>query len=184
MLYIEIFLTFFKIGLFSIGGGLATLPYLQELIDKKAWINSKELLNMIAISESTPGPIGINVATYIGHNTLGIFGGIVSTLGLITPSIIIIIIIAHYFAKFSEEDLVKSAFTGIRPAVTGLIAAAGFNVASIALLKTGAIGSLINKIHIGGLLLFIFMVFVIYKYKKHPLLYILFAALIGLIFKF
>src|SRR5690625_626628 len=126
MIFIKLYLVFFKIGLFGIGGGLATLPFLQEIVHKYGWITSEELLNMIAISESTPGPIGINAATFVGHNTVGTFGGLIATLGLITPSIIIIIIIAHYFAKFSEEPIVEAAFQGIRPAVTGLIGAAGF----------------------------------------------------------
>src|SRR5699024_7366077 len=109
MIYINLFLIFFKIGLFSIGGGLATLPFLQELANNYNWISSEELIDMIAISESTPGPIGINTATFVGYKAAGIFGGIVTTLGIVTPSIIIIIIIAHYFKRFNEKPLVQGA---------------------------------------------------------------------------
>ncbi len=126
---------------------------------------------MIAISESTPGPIGINTATFVGHNTAGILGGIIATLGIITPSIIIIIIIAHYFSKFSEEHIVKSAFYGIRPAVTGLIGgAAGFEVAKIAMFNLDIYMKTNKFIHLldfKSLLLFGIILFLIRKYKKN-----------------
>lgn len=187
MTFLKLYFVFFKIGLFSVGGGLATLPFLQEIVNKYGWITSEELLNMIAISESTPGPIGINTATFVGHNTAGILGGIIATLGIITPSIIIIIIIAHYFSKFSEEHIVKSAFYGIRPAVAGLIGAAGFEVAKIAIfnldryMKTNKI---IHLFDFRSLLLFGIILFLIKKYKKHPIVYLIIGAVIGIIFKF
>jgi chromate transporter len=129
MIFITLFLEFFKVGLFALGGGLAALPFLQDLIVKYGWMTAEELLNMIAISESTPGAIGINTATFIGYNTAGIPGGITATAGLAAPSIIIIVIIAHYFRKFNQHPLVESAFSGIRPAVAGLIASAAFELA-------------------------------------------------------
>ena len=112
MIYIILFLEFFKIGLFSVGGGLATLPFLKELIDKYGWISQDELLNMIAISESTPGPIGINTATYVGYQVSGVLGGIIAVAGIVAPALLIIIVIAHYFDKFYERPLVKGAFYG------------------------------------------------------------------------
>src|SRR6056297_2898243 len=129
MIYLILFLEFFKVGLFALGGGLAALPFLQELITKYGWMTSAELLNMIAVSESTPGAIGINTATFIGYNTAFIPGSITATAGLAAPSIIIIVIIAHYFKRFNKHPLVESAFTGIRPAVAGLIASAAFELA-------------------------------------------------------
>lgn len=187
MLYLKLYLVFFKIGLFAVGGGLATLPFLQEIVSKYGWISSEELLNMIAISESTPGPIGINAATFVGHNTAGIFGGVLATLGLVTPSIIIIIIIAHYFARFSEEPLVQSAFSGIRPAVAGLIGAAGFEVAKIALFnleKYGITKNIRDIFQLKGIILFGLTLYLINKYNKHPIIYLLGAALIGIAFKY
>lgn len=187
MLYLKLYLVFFKIGLFAVGGGLATLPFLQEIVNKYGWITSQELLNMIAISESSPGPIGINAATFVGYNTAGIFGGVLATLGLITPSIIIIIIIAHYFGKFSEEPLVQSAFYGIRPAVTGLIGAAGFQVAKICLFninKYMASKNIRDIFDLKGLVLFGIILYLINKYNKHPVIYLLAAAIIGIAFKY
>lgn len=187
MIYLELFFTFFKIGLFSVGGGLATLPFLQELASKHAWISLEELINMIAISESTPGPIGVNVATFVGHTRAGLLGGLIATLGLITPSIIIILFIAHYFSKFSEKDIVQSAFYGIRPAVAGLIGAAGFEVAKLTLFNLD--GYLVHKnllefFNLKEILLFFIMLYLINKYNKHPIVYIIGAAVIGIVFKF
>ena len=116
-IYILLFLEFFKTGLFSIGGGLATLPFLYDIADKYPWFDRAVLADMIAVSESTPGPIGINMATYVGYETGGILGGILATVALVLPSVIIIIIIAKFLNKFNENKIVKSAFYGLRPAV-------------------------------------------------------------------
>lgn len=187
MIYLKLFFTFFKIGLFSIGGGLATLPFLQDLANNEAWLTSKELIDMIAISESTPGPIGINTATFVGYKAAGLLGGIITTLGIITPSIIIIILIAHYFKRFNEKPLVQGAFLGIRPAVTGLIASVCFQVIKISILNFDNFkvsGNILNLINFKETLLFIVIFYLIYKYKKHPILYLVGAAFIGIIFKF
>lgn len=187
MIYLSLFLEFFKVGLFALGGGLAALPFLQDLIVKYGWMTSQELLNMIAISESTPGAIGINTATFIGYNTAGIFGGIIATFGLAAPSVIIITIIAHYFTKFNQHPLVKSAFSGIRPAVAGLIASAAFELARGGLFTLKALeldNALLNLFDFKSLLLLLIIFTAIRKLKKHPIVYIIAAALIGIIFKF
>lgn len=192
MIYLKLYLEFFKIGLFAVGGGLATLPFIKQLGEKYAWITQKQILDMIAISESTPGPIGINAATFVGNITAGILGGIAATLGVITPSIIIILLIAHYFTKFSETLVVKSAFTGIRPAVTGLIAAVGFEVAKISMFNIDEYKT-ISKVlsakvllllNIKAIILFGIIMFLINKYNKHPITYLIGSAIIGIIFKF
>ncbi|MEG0710936.1 MAG: chromate transporter, partial [Niameybacter sp.] len=100
LIYMQLFFEFFRIGLFALGGGLATIPFLEQLIDKYGWITSADLLDLIAIAESTPGPIGVNAATYVGFHVEGLLGSLIAVLGLVTPSVIIIIIIAHFFAKF------------------------------------------------------------------------------------
>ena len=187
MIYIILFLEFFKVGLFALGGGLAALPFLQELIVKYGWITSEELLNMIAVSESTPGAIGINTATFIGYNTAGIPGGVIATIGLAAPSIIIISIIAHYFKEFNNHPLVKSAFVGIRPAVAGLIASAAFQLSRGQIFHLNELSTdleILNFIDLKGIILFLAVFLAIRKFKKHPIIYILTAALIGIIFKF
>lgn len=171
-----LFVEFFRIGLFAVGGGLATIPFLQELTTKYDWITSQDLLDIIAIAEATPGPIGINAATYVGYKLEGVIGGIFAVLGIVTPSIIVIIIIAHFFAKFKEQQVVKNVFWGIRPMVAGLIGAAGFEVAKVALFVDRAINVK------AWLLLGIFLV-LITKWEKHPIIYILLGGLIGIILK-
>ncbi|TDO83409.1 chromate transporter [Halanaerobium saccharolyticum] len=187
MIYLILFLEFFKVGLFALGGGLAALPFLQDLIAKYGWMTAAELLNMIAISESTPGAIGINTATFIGNNTAGITGGIIATAGLAAPSIIIITIIAHYFESFNQHPLVKSAFSGIRPAVAGLIGSAAFELARGGIFNLNNLqlnNNLLQFFDFKSLLLLIIIFAAIRKFKKHPIFYIMAAALIGIIFKF
>lgn len=183
LLLLNVFWEFFKIGLFAVGGGPATIPFLFELSDKTGWFTNQELTNMIAISESTPGPIGLNMATYVGFQTLGLFGGIVSTFGLVLPSVIVIILIAKFMANFSSNPYVKKAFWGIRPAVTALIASAVVSMIKASLFvysetgMTPAIGSIIVCVVAFGLLQ-------IPKLKKlHPGLWIIVAAVIGVVFR-
>ena len=138
MIYLQLFFEFFKAGLFAIGGGLATIPFLTDIGQRTGWFTSGELANMIAISESTPGPMGVNMATYVGFHTGGIAGGVIATLGLGCPSILVILVIAGFLKKFRESRGVDAVFYGIRPASTALIAAALAEVCSIALLNLSA----------------------------------------------
>lgn len=187
MIHIALFLEFFKTGLFAIGGGLATLPFLQDISDKYDWFTSQELIDMIAISESTPGPIGINMATYVGYKTAHLLGSMIAVLGLVTPSVIIIVLIAHYYMKFSEQPIVQASFYGIRPAVAGLIGAAGFQVAKISLFNVSKYlqtQKVLNALNVKSLILFTAIVLLLNKYKIHPILVLLGTALIGVVFKF
>lgn len=186
-IYILLFLEFFKTGLFSIGGGLATLPFLYEMADKYPWFDRAMLADMIAVSESTPGPIGINMATYVGYETGGIFGGILATVALVLPSIIIIIIIAKFLNKFNENKMVKSAFYGLRPAVTALIATAGFEVLKISIFtfeKFAQSYNIVDIINIKSTVLFAGLFYITQRFKTHPLTIIATAAVVGIIFKF
>ena len=138
MILIRLFFEFFKAGLFAIGGGMATLPFLYNISDKTGWFTYGQLADMVAISESTPGPMGVNMATYVGFTTAGPVGAVIATLGLITPSIIVILIIAGFLKAFKTNKYVQNAFYGLRPASTGLIAAAGLSVLSLLLLHEDA----------------------------------------------
>ena len=121
MIYLNLFWTFFKIGLFTIGGGYAMIPLISSEVINNGWLNETQLLDFIAISESTPGPFAVNIATFVGSTVAGFFGAVCTTLGVILPSVIIIILIAYFFKKITEKTLVKDAFSGLRPAVVGLI---------------------------------------------------------------
>ena len=122
--FIDLFIEFFQIGLFAVGGGPATIPFLMDLPSRHDWYEVADVANMLAVSESTPGPIGINMATYAGYNAAGFAGGIFATLSLVLPSLIVIVLVAKILDKFSKNPYVKSAFHTIRPTVTALIATA------------------------------------------------------------
>ena len=132
MILLRLYYEFFKTGLFAVGGGLATLPFLQAMAESTGWFTTAQLADMIAVSESTPGPMGVNAATYVGFLTAGIPGALAATLGLITPSIIIILIIAAFLQAFRHNRYVENIFYGLRPASTGLIAASGLSVVAMA----------------------------------------------------
>ena len=197
MVFLLLFLEFFKTGLFAIGGGMATLPFLNELANKYPWFTIDDLSDMIAVSESTPGPIGVNMATYAGYTTgfneLGVLGGIlgafVATLGLVTPSVIIILIVAKILEKFQDSKLVKDAFYTLRPAVTALIAVAGISIINVSLLNwnvyntSGNIIDLFNIVAIIMFLVILCMQLFLKKVKLHPIVYIVAAAIVGIIFK-
>ena len=131
MIYLLLYIEFFKIGLFAVGGGLATLPFLYQLSFKTGWFGTAQIADMIAVSEITPGPLGINMATFAGFNAGGILGGIIATLGIVTPSVIIIIIVAGILQKFINNKYVQAAFTGLRPAVCALITIAVWEIVKV-----------------------------------------------------
>lgn len=175
---------FFKTGLFAIGGGPATIPFLMDMAEKYPWFSMQELSDMIAISESTPGPIGLNMATYAGFQTLGWFGGVFSTIALVFPSIVVIILIAKFLEGFQENRLVQAAFRGIRPAVTALIAAAVIQMIRVTLFAEEA-GKMTPRYPSILLCAIIFCLLQWKKMKKlHPAMWFLIAAAAGVVFRF
>ena len=188
MLYLKLFYEFFMTGLFAIGGGMATIPFLYDISDKTGWFTHQDLANMIAVSESTPGPIGVNMASYVGFITgmadggvgRGIIGAAIATFGLVTPSIIVILIVAAVLKSFRDNRYVNSAFYGLRPASTGLIAAAGMTVVMNCLFHTE--GTLNWK----GLILAAALWYFTNKCGKtkklHPIVFIGVSAVVGILF--
>lgn len=194
MILLTLAFEFFKTGLFAIGGGLATLPFLYDMFARYDWLDSSIIPDMIAISESTPGPIGVNMATYSGYNAgftvggmaLGILSGIFSTLFLVLPSVIVIIIVAQMLDRFKNSTLVDNAFKGLRPAVCGLIASAALSVFVSACLDIqlyNTTNKILSLFDIKALLLFAVLYVVNAKYKPHPIFIIIPAAVVGIIFK-
>jgi chromate transporter len=175
-----LFVEFFQIGLFSVGGGLATLPFLYRLADKYDWLTYQDIADMVAIAESTPGAIGVNMATYTGFRCAGIPGALTATLGLVIPSIIVILMVARVLQRFKESPLVKAVFSGLRPAAAGLVAAAGFGVIVLSLYN-GAAPVWYESLRLREALLFILLFLLIYKFKKHPVLYIAVAGIAGIL---
>ena len=189
MLYLRLFFEFFKTGLFAVGGGMATLPFMYDISDRTGWFTHAQLADMIAVSESTPGPIGVNMATYVGFATGGVPGAIVATLGVITPSVIVILIVARILKSFRENVYVDSAFYGLRPCSMAMIASAGLLVAKQAFINTDALSSFSSLGDVSALfsfkpLFFAALLWILMtKYKKHPIFYILLAGVIGIVFQ-
>ena len=188
MIFLQLFWEFFKTGLFSIGGGLATLPFLYEMGERTGWFTAQQVADMLAVSESTPGPIGVNMAVYTGYTSAGVFGSVCALVGLVMPSVIIIILVAAALKAFRSNFYVNGAFYGIRPASTGLIAAAGLTVAVQCMLHVenwqgwnrfwvvldwralalGAAVFIVSRLHP----------------RLHPIFLILGCAAIGIVFRF
>lgn len=187
MILLRLFFEFAKVGLFAVGGGLATIPFLQDMGTRTGWFTDVELTTMIAVSESTPGPMGVNMATYVGFEIFGLPGAVVATLGLIFPSIVVIIIIAGFLQKFRQSKAVDAVFYGLRPASTGcwppLVDAWLFQV----FLLVGGTAEHTFALHWPSIALAvaIFLCMQTKKLKKlHPIVFIAAAAVIGAIFQF
>ncbi len=196
-IYLRLFWEFFKTGLFAIGGGMATLPFLHDIGETTGWYTQAQLMNMLAVSESTPGPIGINMATYVGFTVAGVPGAVIATVGEVTPSIVIILIIAALLKNFRENRYVDAGFYGLRPASTGLIGASCVTVILEVLLctqVTTSSGSLLNGlswagvISVQGLILAAVLLVLTNLVKPtkglHPIFFILFSAVVGVVFHF
>ena len=190
-LYLRLFWEFFKTGLFAVGGGLATLPFMYDISDKTGWFTHSMLADMVAVSESTPGPIGVNMATYVGFVTGGVPGAVVATVGLVTPSVIVILLIARVLKAFRENQYVDAGFYGLRPCSIGLIAAAGVLVIKLALFNTelyASTGALLDLFNFKALILAAVLLVATRCIKKlkglHPIVFILASAVIGIVFSF
>ena len=202
MIYLRLFWEFFKTGLFAVGGGMATLPFLHDIGEATGWYTQADLMNMLAVSESTPGPIGINMATYVGYTVGGLPGAVVATLGEVTPSIIVILIVAALLKNFQENRYVNRAFYGLRPASTGLIGAAGVSVVLEVLTAVDVVSpetGIVNQFQLGadslaglfswpGLALAAVLVVLTNWVKPtkdlHPILFIAASAVVGVVFHF
>lgn len=190
-LYLRLFWEFFKTGLFAVGGGLATLPFMYDISDKTGWFTHSMLADMVAVSESTPGPIGVNMATYVGFVTGGVPGAVIATVGLVTPSVIVILLIARVLKAFRENQYVDAGFYGLRPCSIGLIAAAGVLVVKLALFNTelyASTGAIADLFNVKALILAAVLLAATRYIKKlkglHPIVFILASAVIGIVFSF
>lgn len=195
MIFLELYIRFFMVGLFAVGGGLATLPFLISMGETTGWFTSMDISNMVAVSESTPGPIGINMATYIGYQmgsglgnpVFGILGSIIATIGEVTPALIIIMIVSKMLMKFRDSKYVEYVFYGLRAASVGLIFAAWLGVVKIAFYNSEAItdaGNFLMAIDYKSIILSAVIFFLVTKFKKiHPIAVIALSAVVGIIFR-
>lgn len=192
MIYLELFLTFLTIGAFTFGGGYAMLPLIQNAVLEKGWLTESEIINFIAVSESTPGPFAINIATYVGmvtgraHGDMGLLGGFLgaacATLGVVVPSFIVILIVARIYKKFQESYVVKGCMTGLRPTVIGLIAGAVLTIGQTVFFPNGfGLASLDLYTIIVSLVICLIGIFLIFKKKVHPILLVVVSAVLGIV---
>lgn len=179
MIYLKLFLTFFKIGLFTFGGGYAMLPLIQSEVLKNEWMTAEEIINFIAVSESTPGPFAINCSTYVGTEMGGILGAACATLGVVLPSFIVILIVAKIFEKFKESRIVSGCMSGLKPAVIGLIGSAVINIASSVFVPNGFAEFSFGLTFILSLAIYLIMQVLILK-KVHPIIIICLSAVLGI----
>jgi len=181
---LNMFFAFFKVGLFTIGGGLVAIPIMQDYVIKYQWITQKDFVDMIAISQSTPGPIGINLATYVGASQYGLLGSIVVTMGMVLPSFIIITIVSKFLAHFNQNKWVKASLTSIRPIVVGIILSAGFFIAKVSFVNVESFmntGKWLDLIELKSFLVFLVFFGLMFKVEKHPILYIVAGGLVGVL---
>ena len=184
MILLELFLTCFKVGLFTIGGGAAIIPILQQEVVAKGWISMDEVLTYIAISESTPGPIAINMATFVGSSQAGLLGSLCATLGMVMPSFIIILIIAKFFSKFAENKYIKTVLVSIRPFVVGMILSAGIYL-MLSAVGVRALDSMAFDLR--GIILTAILAVIMFAYKKifkkpiPVIMFIVIAACVGML---
>lgn len=196
MMYLQLFWEFFKTGLFAIGGGMATVPFLQDIALRTGWYTAGQLADMIAVSESTPGPIGVNMATYVGYTVgvshggvgMGVVSAMIATLGLVTPSVIIILIISYFLKKFREAKVVNNTLYGLRAASVALISAAGINIVLFSLLGVQDIFHIADAKMNPLAILLAAVVLVLTRYVKktkklHPIWFIALSAVAGVVFK-
>ena len=180
---LNLFWAFFKIGLFTIGGGIASLPLIETIIVKQhGWISYDEFSHLVIISEMTPGPIGINASTFVGNNLAGFIGGIVATAGNILPSVIIVIFLAKLYFKYKNLKIVNSILNGLKPTIVGLIASATFSIVLVALFNTRSLNYKNFDFNLIKILLIMLYLYLLRRFKPNPILIILLSGAMGLIF--
>jgi chromate transporter len=183
---IQLFIEFLKTGLFSFGG-YASIPFLYDMAERLPWFDAQTLTDMIAVSESTPGPVGVNMATYAGFHTYGILGGITTTAGFVLPSVIIIIFISKFLERYNNRHSIDAVFYGLRPAATGLIASAALlliNLSVLTLEKFTSAQNLLSLFDVKSLVLFVVFIYLTNRFNRHPFFFIAGGAAAGILFKF
>lgn len=184
MTILKLIINFFILGAINIGGGLSLIPLISEVVEKNNWMTQAEIVDMVALSQMAPGPIGIKLATYAGFSSAGVIGGVIASLSMVVPSVIIIIIIAHYFEKFKNSNIVKTVMIIIRPLVTGMIAAICLNLAKINLLNIPLFedsSRIVDLFDFRSIIIAVLVFIAGMKFKVHPIILIVASAIIGII---
>jgi chromate transporter len=182
MIYLQLLISFFQVGLFGIGGGYATLPLIQDqVVTLHQWLTMKEFTDVITISQMTPGPIAINSATFVGIRIAGVAGALVATLGCILPSCIIVMLVSHFYFKYQNLSLVRGILDGLRPAVVALIASAGISILLLALFNVETFLRNMPAVDVKALVIFAVSLFILRKWKADPIYVMLGTAAAGIV---
>ncbi len=181
MIYLRLFLTFLKIGAFTFGGGYAMLPLVQEQVLEHGWLTMEEVIDFIAVSESTPGPFAVNMATYVGREAGGVPGAVCATLGVVLPSFCVVLLVAKCFERFRDSRLVKGCMSGLKPAVIGLIGAALVSTGGAVFFPAGVSAESVLTVEFGvSAAIFLPTLFLALK-KRNPIVIILLSAALGIL---
>jgi len=175
MIYLDLFISFFRIGLFSFGGGYAMIPLISDVITKKGWLMPQEFIQIIGIAEMTPGPIAVNSATFVGYKTAGVLGSISATAGVAMPSLLLILFVSGFFFKYSDHPIMKHVFIGIRPVVAGLILASALVMARTTILSSHSPGGF----NFETFIITIVILIIALRRKLHPIILITIAGILG-----
>lgn len=190
MVYLKLLISFFKIGLFSFGGGYAMIPMIQNEIESNGWMSPTEFADIIAIAEMTPGPIAVNSATFVGYKVAGITGGLVATIGVSLPSLILILLVSRIFIKYMDHPVKNAIFYGVRPVICGLVLSAAFFIAETAWFNMGfdefinsalSVSNLGDIINLKGIIITALSLFLLIKFKAHPILVLVISAVLGIV---
>ncbi len=186
MIYLQLFFNFFYVGAFAFGGGYTMIPMFQRIVTEYGWLSLESFTDMIAVSQMTPGPIAVNLATFVGYRTAGVFGSLVATLGVCLPSFLLVLLLMRFVMKFEEKPVVVSVLKVLRPAVAGLIAAAAYLIALNSPLvrvdryeQIGRVWAIIDPV---SFVMALLIMGAIYKFKQHPILYVIGAGVVGIFF--
>lgn len=182
MIYLKLFLSFFQIGLFSIGGGYVAMPLIQEqIVDNHGWLSLKEFTDLMTIAEMTPGPIAINSATFVGNQIAGILGSIVATLACVIPSFIIVITLGRIYFRYKNLSVIQGVLEGLRPVVIALISSAGISILTLAFWGEQGFSLNLSDLNLLAVILFAVSLFILRKWKPNPIVIMLGSGLIGMI---
>lgn len=185
MIYLQLFWAFFQVGLFSIGGGYAALPLIQaRVVGEHGWLTLAEFTDVVTISQMTPGPIGINAATFVGTKIAGLAGAVTATVGCVAPSFVIVLVLAYVYTKYRDLKLVRGVLAGLRPAVVGLIAASGLSITILAFWNAGAVSLSLADLNVQAVVIFAVGLFVLRKWKPSPVYVMMGAGAVGLVTHF
>ena len=182
MIYLQLFLSFLQVGMFSIGGGYAAIPLIRDqIVTSHAWLTMNEFTDLITIAEMTPGPIAINSASFVGIQVAGFCGAVIATVGCVFPSCVIVMVLAYMYYRYRGLDMVQGILSGLRPAVIAMIASAGISLLIMAFYGQSTLPNNLTSLDVVALIIFAIDIFILRKWKSNPLWVMLCSGIVGIV---